>query len=151
VTIVTLSPWNSPSKTEMLVVRYRLFVTMLLLPTTLPVPLTVMGGGATTVGGTLGLEPPRLRSPENAVISASTIGKATKKYLGRPLNDEALKREIEQAIAQAVAGKSGESVRLFEELSRKVPVPSIYNNLGVEYAKAGQTEKEARSAAGRRA
>src|SRR4029450_7165570 len=70
--------WNSPSKTEMLVVRYRLFVTMLLLPTTLPVPLTVMGGGATAVGGTLGLEPPRLRSPENAVISASTIGKATR-------------------------------------------------------------------------
>jgi hypothetical protein len=73
------------------------------------------------------------------------------KYLGRPLNDEALKREIEQAIAQAVAGKSGESVRLFDKLSRKVPVPSIYNNLGVEYAEAGQTEKEARSAAGRRA
>ena len=65
----------------------------------------------------------------------------SQKYLGRPLNDEALRREIEQAISQAVAGKSGDSIRLFEELSRKVPVPSIYNNLGVEYAKAGQTEK----------
>jgi hypothetical protein len=63
------------------------------------------------------------------------------KYLGQPLSDEALKREIEQAIAQAVAGKSDESVRLFEALSRKAPVPSIYNNLGVEYARAGQTEK----------
>lgn len=70
----------------------------------------------------------------------SIIAAEYEKQLGRPLTDEALKREIEQAVAQAVAGKSGESVRLFEELSRKVPLPSIYNNLGVELAKTGQTE-----------
>ena len=39
-----------------------------------------------------------------------------------------------------MAGKSGESAKLFEGLARKAPLPSIYNNLGVEYAKAGQTQ-----------
>jgi len=71
----------------------------------------------------------------------SLIAGEYEKFQGRPLTDEALKREIEQAIAQAVAGKSGESARLFAELARKAPLPSIYNNLGVEYAKAGQTQE----------
>jgi len=70
----------------------------------------------------------------------SIIAAEYEKQLGRPLTDEALKREIEQAVAQAVAGRSSESVRLFEELSRKVPLPSIYNNLGVALAKEGQTD-----------
>lgn len=79
------------------------------------------------------------------VTNVAVITSEYEKLRGQPLTDEALKRQIEQAVAQAVAGKSSESVRMFEELSRTMPLPSIYNNLGVAYAKAGQTE-EARKA-----
>src|SRR5262249_39311774 len=73
------------------------------------------------------------------VTNISVSAGEYQKYQGQPL-DEGLKREIDQAIAQASAGKSSESIRRFEEIVRKAPLPAIYNNLGVEYAKAGQTQ-----------
>jgi hypothetical protein len=79
------------------------------------------------------------------VTNVAVIASEYQKYQGQPLTDEALKREIEQAVAQAFAGKSGESARLLEELSRKMPLPSIYNNLGVAYAKDGKTDEAQRA------
>jgi hypothetical protein len=67
------------------------------------------------------------------------------KSQGRPLTDEALKRQIEQAVSEAVAGRGSDSLQLFEALSRQVPLPSIYNNLGVEYARAGKTAEAQRA------
>jgi len=74
------------------------------------------------------------------VTNVSIIASEYAKYQGQPLNDDELKRQIERAVAEANEGKHAESIRLLEELARKVPLPAIYNNLGVEYAKAGQTE-----------
>src|SRR5262249_44506238 len=61
------------------------------------------------------------------VTNISVIAGEYQKYQGQPL-DEGLKREIDQAIAQASAGKSSESIRRFEEIVRKAPLPAIYNN-----------------------
>ena len=74
------------------------------------------------------------------VTNVSIIASEYAKYQGQALNDEELKRQIDRAVSEAVSGRHGESIRLFEELSRKVPLPAIYNNLGVEYAKAGRPE-----------
>lgn len=74
------------------------------------------------------------------VTNVSIIAGEYAKYQGQALNDEELKRQIDRAVSEAVSGKHGESIRLFEELSRKVPLPAIYNNLGVEYAKAGRLD-----------
>ena len=40
-------------------------------------------------------------------------------------------------MAEAEAGRHTESIRLLEELSKNVPLPALYTNLGVEYAKVG--------------
>ena len=73
------------------------------------------------------------------VTNVSIIEAEYAKYQGQPLSDQ-VKRQIEQAVADGVAGRHAESIRLLEELARKVPVPALYNNLGVEYAKSGQTD-----------
>jgi len=73
------------------------------------------------------------------VTNVSIIEAEYAKYQGQPLSDQ-MKRQIEQAVADGVAGRHAESIRLLEELARKVPVPALYNNLGVEYAKSGQTD-----------
>jgi len=72
------------------------------------------------------------------VTNVSMIIAEYERIEGKPLNDEALKREIEKAVTAAVDGNGTDKVRLLEDLSRKLPLPAIYNNLGVEYAKAGQ-------------
>jgi len=73
------------------------------------------------------------------VTNGSIIEAEYAKYQGQPLSDE-VKRQIEQAVNDGVAGRHAESIRLLEELARKVPVPALYNNLGVEYAKSGKTD-----------
>jgi hypothetical protein len=68
------------------------------------------------------------------VINVTIIVKEYEKMEDKPL-DEKLKQQIDLAVASALDGKHLESVRLLEEIATKAPLPSIYTNLGVEYAK----------------
>ncbi len=74
------------------------------------------------------------------INNVSVIAKEYEKYTGQPLRDDELKRQIESAVAAVVKDNHSESIRLLEELAKKVPLPAIYNNLGVEYAKVKNTE-----------
>ena len=74
------------------------------------------------------------------VTNVSIIASEYEKTHGHPLIDEDLKGQIERAVVEAEAGRHTESIRLLEELSKKVPLPALYTNLGVEYAKAGNTD-----------
>ena len=74
------------------------------------------------------------------VTNVSIIASEYEKTHGRPLTDEDLKERIERAMAEAQAGRHTESIRLLEELSKNLPLPALYTNLGVEYAKVGDTE-----------
>ena len=57
------------------------------------------------------------------------------KYQGKPLLDDQLKEQIDRAVAAATEGKHRESIQLLEKIAAKAPVPAIFTNLGVEYAK----------------
>ena len=74
------------------------------------------------------------------VTNVSIIASEYEKTHGHPLIDEDLKGQIERAVAEAEAGRHTESIGLLEELSKKVPLPALYTNLGVEYAKMGNTD-----------
>ena len=74
------------------------------------------------------------------VTNVSIIASEYEKTHGHPLTDEDLKERIERAMAEAQAGRHTESIQLLEELSKNVPLPALYTNLGVEYAKVGDTE-----------
>jgi hypothetical protein len=74
------------------------------------------------------------------VTDVSIIASEYEKALGHPLIDENFKGNIERALAGAEAGRHTESIRLLEELSKSVPLPALYTNLGVEYAKVGDTD-----------
>jgi tetratricopeptide (TPR) repeat protein len=68
------------------------------------------------------------------VINVTIIVQEYEKYQGKPLGKE-LKQQIERAVATAIEGKHGESIQLLEKITADAPLPSIYTNLGVEYAK----------------
>lgn len=69
------------------------------------------------------------------INNVSIIVQEYEKYEARSLTDEGLKQQIERAVAAASAGKHDESIQLLEKIAAKAPLPSIYTNLGVEYAK----------------
>jgi tetratricopeptide (TPR) repeat protein len=79
------------------------------------------------------------------VTNVSIIAQEYEKSQGQPLKDEDLRRQIEQALSAAAAGRHSESATLFEKLAAAVPLPAIYNNLGVEQAKAGNAEAARKS------
>ena len=68
------------------------------------------------------------------VTNVAVIAGEYEAQTGRPLDDD-MKRTIEQAVSAALQSNHTESVRLFEQIATAVPVPAIYNNLGVEYAR----------------
>ena len=68
------------------------------------------------------------------VNNIPVIAQEYQKQTGQPLADH-LRELIEQAVAAAKKNDHATSVRLYEQIASQVPVPSIYNNLGVEYAK----------------
>ena len=82
------------------------------------------------------------------INNISVIVQEYEKYETRSLTNDELKRQIEQAVAAATEGKHEESIRLFEKIAAKAPLPSIYTNLGVEYAKINKPEA-ARAAFGK--
>jgi hypothetical protein len=54
------------------------------------------------------------------------------------LSDD-VRKEIERAVAAANSDHS-QSIALLEEIVKKAPLPVLFNNLGVEYARAKNTE-----------
>ena len=74
------------------------------------------------------------------VTTLSVIAQEYEKSSGQPLKDEDLRRQIEQALSAAEAGRHSESIPLFEKLAGTLPLPAVYNNLGVEYAKTGNAD-----------
>ena len=65
------------------------------------------------------------------VNNISVIAQEYQKQTGQPLADH-LRQLIEQAVAAAMKNDHATSVRLYEQIASQVPVPSIYNNLGIE-------------------
>ena len=81
-----------------------------------------------------------LSNKMTVINNVSVIVQEYEKYETRSLTDDELKRQIEQAVAAAIEGKHEESIRLFEKIAAKAPLPAIYTNLGVEYAKINKPE-----------
>lgn len=78
------------------------------------------------------------------VINVTVIVQEYKKYQGKPVSEE-LRQQIEQSVAIAMEGKHQESIKLLEKIAASAALPSIYTNLGVEYAKLDNVDA-ARSA-----
>ena len=78
------------------------------------------------------------------VTNVNVIAREYEPQIGRPLSDD-LRRQIEAAVNAALQGNHTESIRLLEQVAEAAPVPAIYNNLGVEYART-QNVKASRQA-----
>jgi len=68
------------------------------------------------------------------VTNVNVIAREYELQTGRPLGDD-LRRQIESAVNAAMQNNHTESIRLLEQVAQAAPVPGIYHNLGVEYAK----------------
>ncbi len=53
---------------------------------------------------------------------------------GKPLEDEALKRVIEQSLDLIKGGLYQEALPLLKKIAKQVKVPAVYNNLGGLFA-----------------
>lgn len=73
------------------------------------------------------------------VTNVNVIAREYEQQTGRPLSDD-LRRQIEEAVGAAMKGNHTDSIRLLEQVAEAAPVPAIYNNLGVEYAKTQNTD-----------
>lgn len=78
------------------------------------------------------------------VTNVNVIAREYELQTGRPLSDE-LRQQIEAAVDAAARNNHTESIRLLEQVAQVAPVPAIYNNLGVEYAKTQNAEASRRS------
>jgi hypothetical protein len=78
------------------------------------------------------------------VTNVNVIAREYELQTGRPLSDD-LRRQIEAAVNAAMQSNHAESIRLLEQVAEAVPVPAIYNNLGVEYAKTQNAEASRRA------
>lgn len=83
-------------------------------------------------------------SKMTVINNVSLIAAEYQKYTGQALSDD-LRQQIEQAVAAAMKNDHAESIRLFEQVASQAPVPAIYNNLGVEYAKTRNVEGSERA------
>ena len=75
------------------------------------------------------------------INNVSVIVQEYEKYEARSLTDDELKRQIERAVAAATQGKHEESIQLLEKIAAIAPLPAIYTNLGVQYAKINKPEE----------
>jgi hypothetical protein len=78
------------------------------------------------------------------VTNVNVIAREYELQTGRRLGDE-LRRQIEAAVDAAAQNNHTESVRLLEQVVQAAPVPAIYNNLGVEYARTQNVEASRRA------
>ncbi|HET9704748.1 MAG TPA: hypothetical protein VFP85_11980 [Vicinamibacterales bacterium] len=72
------------------------------------------------------------------VTNVNVIAREYELQTGRPLSDE-LRAQIEAAVNAAKASNHAESARIFEQVAEAVPVPAIYNNIGVAYTRTQNT------------
>lgn len=73
------------------------------------------------------------------INNVTVIVQEYEKYQGRPIAQD-LKEQIDRAVATALEGNHQKSVKLLEQIAAKAPLPSIFTNLGVEYAKLNNLE-----------
>jgi hypothetical protein len=92
------------------------------------------GGTSTTITGDNNAVTFDYSTHNTFVTNVNVIAREYELQTGRPLSDD-LKRQIESAVNAAQQGNHTESIRLLEQVAKAAPVPAIYNNLGVEYAK----------------
>jgi hypothetical protein len=78
------------------------------------------------------------------VTNVNVIAQEYEQQTGQPLGDD-LRRQIEAAVNAAMQNNHTESIRLLEQVAQVAPVPAIYNNLGVEYAKTQNAEASRRA------
>jgi hypothetical protein len=97
------------------------------------------GGPVTTITGDNNTVNFDYSTKNTFVTNVSVIAREYEAQTGRPLDDR-LKQQIESAVSAALANNHAESIRLLEQVAQEVPVPAIYNNLGVEYGKAQNAE-----------
>ncbi len=91
-------------------------------------------GGGTTITGDNNTVNFDYSTHNTFVTNVNVIAREYELQTGRPLSDD-LRRQIESAVNAAMQNNHTESIRLLEQVVQAAPVPAIYHNLGVEYAK----------------
>jgi hypothetical protein len=91
-------------------------------------------GGGTTITGDNNTVNFDYSTHNTFVTNVNVIAREYELQTGRPLSDD-LRRQIESAVNAAMQNNHTESIRLLEQVAQVAPVPAIYHNLGVEYAK----------------
>ena len=82
----------------------------------------------------------------SSVTSATFVSDVTvienqyQKITGKPLSDQDLREKIQKAINLEKAGEREASRQILEEVVVNVPVPAIYNDLGVLYVERGDVK-----------
>lgn len=71
------------------------------------------------------------------INNVTVIMEEYEKYRGKPASAD-LKQQIDQALGTTVDGKH--RIKLLEKIAAEAPLPSIFTNLGVEYAKLKDLE-----------
>jgi len=92
------------------------------------------GGTSTTITGDYNTVNFDYSTHNTFVTNVNVIAREYELQTGRPLSDD-LRRQIEAAVSAAMQNNHAESIRLLEQVAQAAPVPAIYHNLGVEYAK----------------
>lgn len=92
------------------------------------------GGTSTTITGDNNTVNFDYSTHNTFVTNVNVIAREYELQTGRPLGDD-LRRQIESAVNAAMQNNPTESIRLLEQVAQAAPVPAIYHNLGVEYAK----------------
>lgn len=96
-----------------------------------PTGTTVIGSGNVINYGTL-------------ITNVNVFTQEYERQSGRPLSEE-ITKQIQAALAAAQQNNHAESIRLFEQVAKVAPVPSIYGNLAVEYAQVNKPEDARRA------
>ena len=68
------------------------------------------------------------------VTNVNVIAREYELQTGRRMSED-LKAQVQAAVDAAMQNNHAESIRLFENVAKVAPVPAVYNNLGVAYAK----------------
>ena len=102
------------------------------------------GGGNVTIKGDKNAINVDYSTHNTFVTNVNVIAKEYELQTGRPLSDE-LRAQIEAAVNAAQANNHTESIRLLEKVAEAAPVPAIYNNLGIEYAKTNNATASRRA------
>jgi hypothetical protein len=92
------------------------------------------GGTSTAITGNNNTVSFDYSTHNSFVTNLNVIAREYELQTGRPLSDD-LRRQIESALNAAMQNNHTESIRLLEQVAQTAPIPAIYHNLGVEYAK----------------